>query len=327
MALSKVIDLCALYDLHKKRSKEFQFTPIDNVNGEVEDLASFYKSNPVDIRFKAEEPSGTEYVLNKFEYQSSIKTGYPKNDLVTGEAYLNKNEDAVPNIVFVHGWRMQSNSRVQKIYHEQMMELGWNMYYSTLPFHFERKPEESLYSGEYMVSANVERTVKASQQAVADLRALIQWIKRNKKGPVVLIGVSLGGFITNLTALVEREIDMLVSVFYANRLSYSIMKTNPGKYIKKDLEKHGVNYEQLVNHWKITEPSQAVPVMNKDNILLISSKHDQYVHMEDTSLLWESWGRPERYVYTDCGHAGIVLKRKKIAKDTIDFIRKRIKHL
>lgn len=135
--------------------------------------------------------------------------------------------------------------------------------------------------------------------------------------------MSLGGFITNLTALVEPEIDVLTSVFYANRLSYSIWKTNPGKYIKKDLSVHGVTYEELVESWKITEPSQATPIMNQKNILLISAKHDQYVHMKDTSYLWEEWNKPTRYIY-NCGHAGIVLKRKQIASDTIEFIRKRI---
>lgn len=75
--------------------------------------------------------------------------------------------------------------------------------------------------------------------------------------------------------------------------------------------------------WKITEPSQATPIMNQKNILLISAKYDQYVHMEDTSYLWEAWNKPTRYLY-NCGHAGIVLKRKQIVLDTIEFIRKRI---
>ena len=98
------------------------------------------------------------------------------------------------------------------------------MYYFTLPYHFEENPINP-YSVEYMVSANIERTVQATKQAVADLRALIKWIKTNKNGPLILIGISLGGFITNLISLVEEEIDVLASIFYANRLSYSIWNT------------------------------------------------------------------------------------------------------
>ncbi len=51
--------------------------------------------------------------------------------------------------------------------------------------------------------------------------------------PLILIGISLGGFITNLTSLVEEEIDVLASIFYANRLSYSIWNTIPGKFIRR----------------------------------------------------------------------------------------------
>ena len=58
--------------------------------------------------------------------------------------------------------------------------------------------------------------------------------------------------------------------------------------------------------------------MNKDNILLISAKEDQYVHIHDADLLWESWGKPTRYVY-NCGYAGIVLKRKKLQKIPFRF--------
>ena len=79
----------------------------------------------------------------------------------------------------------------------------------------------------------------------------------------------------------------------------------------EDLEHHGVTYDDLIDYWKITEPSQALPKVQKENILLISGKHDLYVHSEDTDYLWEAWEKPTRYIYT-CGHAGIVLKRKKL---------------
>ncbi|QWG31432.1 alpha/beta hydrolase (plasmid) [Bacillus mycoides] len=325
LIFSKLIDRYALYDLHKKRSAEFQYASLSNTSLSVKDIDSFYKVTPYDIHFDMKHSQQEkEYLVGHFKYKSSVQSGDSRNDSVTGEVYLHKNEDT-PHVIFVHGWRMDSNERVKKIFHDHMNSLSWNMYYFTLPYHFEREPEQSLFSGEYMVSAHIERTVQATRQAVADLRTLIKWIKANKKGPLILIGISLGGFITNLTALVEPEIDVLASIFYANRLSYSIWKTNPGKFIKEDLEHHGVTYNDLIDYWKITEPSQALPKVKKENILLISGKHDLYLHSEDTDYLWKSWERPTRYIYT-CGHAGIVLKRKKIATDTINFIQNRLNY-
>nr|WP_193352109.1 alpha/beta hydrolase family protein [Bacillus bingmayongensis] len=322
LIISKLIDRYALYDLHKKRSKEFQYSSLSNTSLNLKDIYSFYKVKPVDVHFDIKYSKDKEYLIGQFKYQSSVQSGDPRNNAVTGEVFLNNNDDA-PHVILVHGWRMDSTDRIKNIFKKKMMDLGWNMYYFTMPYHFDREPESSLYSGEYMVSANIERTVQASRQAVVDLRALIHWIKANRSGRIILIGISLGGFITNLTALVEPKIDVLASIFYANRLSYSIWNTNPGKFIRKDLEHHGVTYDDLINYWKITEPSQTVPKIKKENILLISGKHDLYVHSEDTDYLWESWERPMRYIY-NCGHAGIVLKRKKIATDTINFIRKRI---
>jgi pimeloyl-ACP methyl ester carboxylesterase len=325
LLFSKFIDFYALNDLHKDRSEEYQFR-IDSAHIPVNvDREMFYKvpaplSN-VELNITSRE---NDYGIGNFEFKSLMPSGDEFNDSVKGEVYLNKSESK-PNVIFVHGWRMKAFDRVKKIFHHSIMNnLGWNMYYYTLPYHLERQPKQSLYSGEFMVSANINRTVESTRQAIIDLRAFIQWIKSNKQGPVVIVGVSLGGFISNLVATLEPEIDALVSVFYSNRLSYSIWNTIPGKYIRQDLEHHGMNYNDLVRYWKITEPNQELPRINKDNILLISAKHDQYVHIQDADLLWESWEKPTRYVY-NCGHAGIVLKRKKIAKDTISFLQNKLK--
>jgi hypothetical protein len=324
MILSRIIDRFALNSLHKIRSKEFQYSSLPTSIPEITNRETFYKVHPTDIFFDMDY-SEKYYNVGTFKFQSLISTGDPSNDSLTGEVFLNKNDVDTPNVIFVHGWRMDSLDRIKKMFHNRIMnDMGWNMYYFTLPYHFQRKPERSLYSGEYMISADIHRTIQSTRQAVIDLRALIHWIKANKSGPVIIIGVSLGGFLTNLAAIIEPEIDVLVSIFYANRLSYSIWNTIPGKFIKADLEHHGVNYDVLKRYWRIMEPSQAIPKIKKDNILLISAKYDQYVHNEDTHYLWESWGRPTRYVY-NCGHAGIVLNRKKIATDTLTFIQNKIK--
>ena len=45
----------------------------------------------------------------------------------------------------------------------------------------------SLYSGQYFVSADVSRTLKSEQQAVSDIRALINYIKAEKKEKLYLL--------------------------------------------------------------------------------------------------------------------------------------------
>lgn len=110
---------------------------------------------------------------------------------------------------------------------------------------------------------------------------------------------------------------------YANSLAFSIWKSIPGKYIKRDFEAHSFTYEELKKYWGIIEPSNYKPVIQKKNILMISGIHDKYVLNEDTDYLWEIWDKPNRLLYP-CGHSGIVFCRDKIRKDSIEFMRKRI---
>jgi hypothetical protein len=173
-----------------------------------------------------------------------------------------------------------------------------------------------------MISANIDRTLQAIKQAVTDLRALIRWLK-NRGKTVIIIGISLGGLITNLTGVVEKQIDAMAAIFFADNLANSVWQTIPGKYIKKDLEQHGITHEQLRKWWDITVPSNFKPLIPQNDILLLSGKHDRYMLREDTILLWESWGKPAMISYP-CGHAGIVLYKNSIVQDTLSFVENKI---
>nr|WP_301553574.1 alpha/beta hydrolase [Desulfuribacillus alkaliarsenatis] len=316
--LSKVIDYYALSKLHKKRSKAPQFSHLLKEPLKVLDIYRYYPVPDVPrISFiKSIQENG--YETGSFSYQSEIDSGNATNDIVTGRYCINENKNKSISIILVHGWRASNYSRIEKMFLADLKKHGYNIYLFALPYHLSRTPEHSLYSGEYMISANIDRTFMAIKQAVTDLRALIHHIKA-KEEKVIVIGISLGGLITNLTGVVEKQIDRLVSIFYANNLAYSVWQTIPGKYIKKELKDNDVTYEKLNDYWAVTVPSNFSPIIPKENILLLSAKYDQYMGAEDTKLLWKKWGKPALISYP-CGHAGIVLNRGQIVEDTISFI-------
>ena len=113
---------------------------------------------------------------------------------------------------------------------------------------------------------------------------MIKWLN-NKPGKTVLIGISLGGLITNLASSFEDKIDALVSVMYANSIAYLVWNSRLGKNIKKDLKKNGFTFEMLKKHWEITDSSNFKPTISKEKILLISGLYDKYVLNEDTDIL------------------------------------------
>jgi dienelactone hydrolase len=314
--ISELIDTYALFQLHREKSSAWHFK---SGGDKAEDFEAFYSTPQlpsISFEFKSNHKG---YKIESYRFESENQTGDKCNKYATGLFYSSNEEKSPLNIVFVHGWRSSDYSKLEDIYLEKFMSKNYNMYFATLPYHLGQNAKESLYNGEFMISADVERTALSVKQAVSDIRALIRWIKANNSSPVVLIGLSLGGLVTNMVGVTEEQIDGLVSIFYANDLAYTIWETIPGKHIKADFEKHGFTYEELKKGWEIIKPGSLKPVIPKENILLLTAKYDKYVHKEDADQLWEAWDRPNR-VLMDCGHSGIVLCKKAILNNSFSFI-------
>lgn len=321
--VAKLADSYALYNTHKIYSKKDHFYYYKD---EVLKMNSdFYKFHfdPImpDVNFEYFDRIDS-YAVGKLSFSSQVDNGDSNKNAIF---YFKKNMTMKENInvILVHGWRSQSTNTLNSIFENGFICKGYNIYSYILPFHIDRSTKDSLYSGELFLSGNVNRTLKAMQQAVNDIRALIKYMKWNKVGKVILIGVSLGGCITNLICEVEKDIDALVSIVYASDLSLSIFETIPGKYIRQDFIRNGFDKEMLSECWRVINPKLYKPVIPKENIFLISGKYDKYISLKDADELWNDWGRPERLLY-NCGHSGTRLCKTKIRNDTLDFLKRRV---
>lgn len=317
--IAELADSYALHMFHRQKSSRSHFKPSEhNAWASTKKDSFFLEPEPIELISQVVETS-EYYIASTFSIPSQIENG-KTNEIVKGLVYEARHSTNKLNLILVHGWRMSGRERLDKLFLEPILREGYNLYQFTLPYHMERSPESSAYSGELMISADIDRTLHSVQQAVSDLRALIHWLKTHRSGKVVLIGVSLGGLITNLTATLEERFDGLVSLFYANSLPCTIWETTPGKYIKRDFEKHGFNYEDLKKAWAVTIPSNYKPLIPKNNILLLSASYDKYIAEQDSKELWLAWDQPRRILYP-YGHSGIVLGRKALRKDILTFLR------
>lgn len=315
--ISFLVDYCFLYNIHRVRSHESQFKKKHTVPKETDFLTN---QSTVDIQIDVAKVI-YQRRIGTYSFKSPIKSEYTVNNLVKCEFNENENRTKA-NVIVINGWRSDSIKGVSDLFLKPFCERGFNIYFYSLPYHLHRVPGGS-YNGEYFISADIERTIWSVKQAVADVKNLMQWIKNNRTGKIILAGVSLGGYITNLVAA-QEEADFLLSVFYANNLAYTLWNSFSGKYIKEDFIKNNFQYEKLKEAWKIIEPDRFKPIIARDNILLMSGKYDVLVPFEDSTSLWEAWGKPERKVYP-FGHAGIVINEDEIIRDCMCFIDKRIR--
>jgi hypothetical protein len=315
--ISLLIDSIAISKKNALRSKISQFNVSSNAPIKLKDIDEFYMEPVIpEIEFNNIK-NIDNYQTGEFSFASQIKNNGENNNTGRGVFYQSNSDNKV-NVVVVHGWKSSNLDRVRNMFVERFVQRGYNTYFIKLPHHFDRMLPESSYSGEYMISANIDRTLLSIRQSVADTRDLIAWLGKSR-GKTILIGVSLGGLITNLVSCRDRSFDGLVSIMYANNLAYVIWNSAVGKYIKKDFKKNGFSYNELERYWAITVASNYKPVISKDRILLISGLYDRFVPIKDSYALNEKWGHPKQLLYR-CGHSGQQYCKDNIGEDVCSFI-------
>ncbi len=88
--------------------------------------------------------------------------------------------------------------------------LAWNGLSAlrlSLPYHDQRMPPE-LHRADYIVSANVARTVQVCRQAVLDARRAIAWLAAQGYDRIGILGTSLGSCLAHVREGLEGHIEL-----------------------------------------------------------------------------------------------------------------------
>ena len=312
--LSIIIDqFVILKEKEKRKTTLPQFKMTNSI-----DIRTNRFDNPIipDITFKTISPVNSNYNSYNYEYLCEIKNSFDNTQKIShGICHLSP-KGTGDNIIFVHGWKTHTFNRINDTFLASLVEKESSIFQVKLPYHFER---ESRDHENLMISAHLDRTMFSILKAVLEVRTLIQWIKKNKEGRIILIGISLGGLITNLITTIEENINLSIAVFYSDNLAYSIWNSKALKDIKRELVANNITYNELQKHLEILVPSRSLPKIPSENILLISGCYDQLSLKDDSDVLWNAWQRPKRILY-NCGHAGIEFYKNKIRDDVLLFL-------
>jgi pimeloyl-ACP methyl ester carboxylesterase len=158
-----------------------------------------------------------------------------------------------------------------------------------MPWQFDRRPLELGAWGNFLC-VDLLHTVEATLQAMADIRAFVNWLLEQACPFVGLWGVSLGGWLAGLTICHDPRIAAAVLTVPAARLDRIIEKTAFCETIRYALQDQHVD----LHHLNLMSRS---PVVARENILLIEAEYDLFVAKDTLEELWQAWGRPEIWRY------------------------------
>jgi len=173
----------------------------------------------------------------------------------------------------------------------------------SLPYHDQRMPAE-LHRADYIVSANVMRTLQVCRQAVLDARRAIGWLHQQGFTRIGILGTSLGSCLALLTTahepLIDAEALNHISPFFAD----VVWRGLSTRHVREGLDGH-VELELLRSIWQPISPRGYLERLRNRKTLLVYARYDLTFPVdlsEDLVRAFQELGIPHEVAVLRCGH-------------------------
>ena len=184
--------------------------------------------------------------------------------------------------------------------------LAWNGLSAlrlSLPYHDQRMPPE-LHRADYIVSANVARTVQICRQAVLDARRAIAWLAVQGYDRIGILGTSLGSCLALLTTAHEPLVNAEALNHISPDFADVVWRGLSTRHVRQGLDGH-IDLEMLRSMWKPISPRWYLERLRTRRTLLVYARYDLTFPVdlsEDLVRSFRDMQIPHEVAVLACGH-------------------------
>jgi dienelactone hydrolase len=238
-------------------------------------------------------------------FPSALTTRHPENNTVHALYFPGRARGASQRprraVVVLPQWNADAGGHVGLA--RLLARVGISALRLTLPYHDRRMPPE-LTRADFIVSANVGRTLEVCRQAVLDARRAVWWLAARGYDRIGILGTSLGSCLSMLTAahepLVRAQALNHVSPFFADVVWRGLSTA----HVRQGLE-HAIDIERLRALWLPISPQFHVERMRRTRTLLVYARYDLTFPVDLSRRLVAELERraiPHETAVLPCGH-------------------------
>jgi len=253
--------------------------------------------------------SGVDGASGSVSFPSAMQTPYPQNNTVHAlyfdarprRAEAHSGREGGRAVLVLPQWNAGPDGHVGLC--RLLNRFGMSALRLTLPYHDARRPPE-LNRADYIVSANVGRTLQACRQAVMDARRAIGWLASQGYDRIGILGTSLGSCLSLLTAAHEPRVRAQalnhISPYFADVVWRGLSTT----HVREGLE-GAVDLERLREMWLPISPHIYLDRIKDRKTLLVYAKYDLTFPVDLSRELVNEFNRrkiPYELAVLPCGH-------------------------
>jgi dienelactone hydrolase len=236
-------------------------------------------------------------------FPSALETPHPENNTVYCRYFPARHPRGRrrPAVIVLPQWNSDEGGHVGLC---RLLALnGISALRLSLPYHDRRMPPE-LQRADYIVSANVARTVQVCRQAVLDARRGIAWLHSQGFDRIGILGSSLGSCLALLTTahepLLRAQALNHISPYFAD----VVWRGLSTRHVREGLDGH-IELDLLRALWKPISPRWYVERLHDRKTLLVYARYDLTFPVDlskDLVREFQDRGVPHKLAVLPCGH-------------------------
>jgi len=198
-------------------------------------------------------------------------------------------------------WNADANGHVGLC--QLLARFGMSALRLSLPYHDARMPPE-LHRADYIVSANVGRTLQVCRQAVLDARRAIAWLAQRGFTQIGILGTSLGSCLASLTAAHEPLIKAAALNHISPYFADVVWEGLSTRHVREGLEGH-ITLDALRQLWLPIGPQPYLDRLRRTKTLLVYARYDLTFPVALSRRLvndFRRMGLPHEVAVLPCGH-------------------------
>jgi pimeloyl-ACP methyl ester carboxylesterase len=251
-----------------------------------------------------ERPSGSTDGFERkdgwLKFPSDIATDVDENNTVW--AKITESASSKKALVIFHHWNADArNDQIAMLFSKR----GITVVEIAMPYHFERSRPGALYA-DYILSANLGRTLQSMRQAVCDGRKVIGWLKSEGYREIYVLGMSLGSWVAGLIAAHEPAVSKASLFLTAGSLADMVWTGRATRSIHDSLAPH-IELSDIRRAWgRLNLENYAQNLARPDlRLHVVLAKRDTVVSPDLSARFMQrlkSVGASPHILELNCGH-------------------------
>lgn len=241
-------------------------------------------------------------------FHSALQTPHERNNTVVARWFPSKAARASrirgrrgPAVIVMPQWNADAGGHVGLA--QLLARFGISALRLSLPYHDVRMPPE-LTRADYIVSANVVRTLQACRQAVLDARRAIDWLDDEGFDRIGMLGTSLGSCLSMLTTVHEPRVRAAALNHVSPWFADVVWRGLSTRHVRAGLEGH-ITLDQLRELWQPISPYAYLGRSWPAHSLLVYARYDLTFPVDLSRVLIDAYslrGIAHEVATLPCGH-------------------------